>query len=138
MVSLRIDFQLAVHMFLGIFFSVDDVNGSRIALLCFSLMLLVLYDNIIDILLKVHWGRLKSGEEVAIKVRYPGLEKTMYADLSFLRSISAAATFFFSGYKLDWVFRELQQKITKEMDFMSEIHNSQRLRKNFEKRNDVR
>uniref|UniRef100_A0A803LSP2 ABC1 atypical kinase-like domain-containing protein n=1 Tax=Chenopodium quinoa TaxID=63459 RepID=A0A803LSP2_CHEQI len=45
---------------------------------------------------QVHRGVLKSGEEVAVKVQYPGLERLMELDITIMSFVSHVAAWFFS------------------------------------------
>lgn len=89
-------------------------------------------------MLKVHWARLKNGEEVAVKIQYPGLRNSIFADLSVLIFLSKLAGVLFPSYHLGWVFNELSGNLSKEVDFFTEIENAEILRKKLERRTDVR
>ncbi|GMH41932.1 hypothetical protein BSKO_09851 [Bryopsis sp. KO-2023] len=87
---------------------------------------------------QVHQGYLKTGEKVAVKVQYPGLESAMAADLSFLSFFSRLAAWFFPSYELGWVFDELKVRLGKEMDFTLEAVNAEALAVKLKHRTDVR
>ena len=87
---------------------------------------------------KVHRGRLRTGEEVAVKVQYPGLHKAITSDLTCLLCLSRIAAWIFPSYQLGWVFQELRAKICREMDFIREMQNAKSLAQKLEHRQDVR
>lgn len=62
-------------------------------------------------------ARLSTGEQVAVKVQYPGLENCISADLSTIGVLSRLASMMFPEVKLAWLFDELQKKLEIELDF---------------------
>ncbi len=47
----------------------------------------------------MHRARLATGEEVAVKLQYPGLQSAVKVDLWTMKGLSALAKHFFPGYK---------------------------------------
>ncbi len=72
---------------------------------------------------QVHRARLKSGEEVAVKIQYPGIARAIEADFK-----SLAALLFPLRLTRDWdrmaeMFRELQRMLRLEADYEQEAAN---------------
>jgi predicted unusual protein kinase regulating ubiquinone biosynthesis (AarF/ABC1/UbiB family) len=105
---------------------------------------------------KVHKARLLTGEPVAVKIQYAGLESAVAADLATFSGLAALAGAAFPDFKLGWVgashcqrlcqdvqqFPEapahrhcavmqvvvdLRQQLAEELDFRREAHNSRAL-----------
>ena len=68
---------------------------------------------------QVHRAALASGEEVAVKVLYPGVERSVAVDLAALR-IGLWLFDFVTVADLDQVEREIRQSIRGEMDYREE------------------
>jgi predicted unusual protein kinase regulating ubiquinone biosynthesis (AarF/ABC1/UbiB family) len=77
---------------------------------------------------QVHRARLKSGEEVAVKVQYPGVAGTVEEDLGnlklLLRTIQGIAHDVMRQ-KIDTaaIYRELEERVREELDYLGEAHN---------------
>ncbi len=83
---------------------------------------------------QVHRARLKSGEEVVVKVRRPGVVALVEADISALMALAQLAQRHVSGseiYDPVSVVREFARTIRREMDFSREGHTIERFRDNF-------
>ena len=48
---------------------------------------------------QVHRARLSTGEEVAVKLQYPGLKKAVVSDLGTLKRLTMLAAAFFPEYR---------------------------------------
>jgi len=77
---------------------------------------------------QVHQARLKSGEEVVVKVQYPGVEETVDQDLRNVKAL--LQTFTLIGrdvmrQKIDQsdVYRELEERLHEELDYINEAKN---------------
>ena len=74
---------------------------------------------------QVHRGRLKTGEDVAIKIQYPGVEDTVTEDLSnlnlLLKTLQAIASDVM-GQKIDTrtIYDELEVRLKEELDYKRE------------------
>ncbi len=77
---------------------------------------------------QVHRARLKSGEEVAVKVQYPGVEDTVEQDLKNVKLLLRT----FQGIARDLMrqkvdtralFSELQERLREELDYVNEARN---------------
>lgn len=77
---------------------------------------------------QVHRARLKSGEEVAVKIQYPGVDATVEQDLSnlklLLRALQAIAGDIMRQ-KIDTktIFTELAARLREEIDYVTEARN---------------
>ena len=83
---------------------------------------------------QVHRARLRSGEDVAIKVRRPGIVAVVESDISALMSLAELAERHVSGSELYdpvGVVREFARTIRREMDFSREAHTIEKFRDNF-------
>jgi predicted unusual protein kinase regulating ubiquinone biosynthesis (AarF/ABC1/UbiB family) len=83
---------------------------------------------------QVHHARLKSGEEVAVKIQYPGVDHTVEQDLGnlklLLRTFQAIAGDVMRQ-KIDTraVYAELQERLREELDYVNEARNIDEFRK---------
>jgi len=77
---------------------------------------------------QVYRGRLKTGEEVAIKVQRPDLRERITIDLYILRRLSALVqrTFKVIRSNLVGILDELGERIFEEMDYIHEGKNAER------------
>jgi len=88
-------------------------------------------------LAQVHEARLHSGEHVAVKVQYPEIEALVYTDLSSLRALFRAVSYFESDFDLLPLIDELGQHVPIELDFENEGANAEKIAGYFEHRPDV-
>jgi predicted unusual protein kinase regulating ubiquinone biosynthesis (AarF/ABC1/UbiB family) len=77
---------------------------------------------------QVHKARLKSGEDVVVKIQYPGVEETVKQDLKNVKAL--LQTFTLIGrdvmrQKIDQsdVYRELEERLHEELDYINEAKN---------------
>jgi len=77
---------------------------------------------------QVHKARLKSGEDVVVKIQYPGVEETVNQDLKNVKAL--LQTFTLIGrdvmrQKIDSsdVYRELEERLHEELDYINEAKN---------------
>ena len=77
---------------------------------------------------QVYRGRLKTGEEVAVKVQRPGLSQRITLDLYILRGLAAWATNSIGRIRSDLVgiMDEFGARIFEEMDYAHEGQNAER------------
>ena len=83
---------------------------------------------------QVHRARLKTGEQVVVKVRRPGVVAQIESDISALMALAALAERHVSGSELYdpvGVVREFARTIRREMDFAREGHTIEKFRDNF-------
>ncbi|MFS8884738.1 ABC1 kinase family protein [Synechococcus sp. H70.2] len=84
---------------------------------------------------QVHRAKLKSGEEVVVKVQRPGLVRLFTIDLEICRGI---AEFFqhhtpWGGPGRDWIgiYEECRRTLWEEVDYLNEGRNTDTFRRNF-------
>jgi predicted unusual protein kinase regulating ubiquinone biosynthesis (AarF/ABC1/UbiB family) len=83
---------------------------------------------------QVHRGKLPSGEEVAIKVLRPGVERIMEIDLQAFRGVILLFKIFTDWNKtidLDALYSEFAATVREELDYNKELANLERFKKNF-------
>lgn len=83
---------------------------------------------------QVHRARLKSGEEVVLKIRRPGILPKIEADLRVLRHIAALAEFEFPElrrYQPVKIVDEFAKSLRRELNFSSEARHMERFAQNF-------
>ncbi|KAK9698276.1 hypothetical protein RND81_08G093000 [Saponaria officinalis] len=80
---------------------------------------------------QVHHAVLKSHEEVAVKVQYPGLERLMKLDMTTMFIVSEFVAWLFPEYRFGWILSGFKESISAELDFMQEARNSERTADNF-------
>jgi predicted unusual protein kinase regulating ubiquinone biosynthesis (AarF/ABC1/UbiB family) len=77
---------------------------------------------------QVHKARLKRGEEVVVKVQYPGVEETVKQDLQNVKALLQTFTLIgrdMMRQKIDQsdVYRELEERLHEELDYVNEAKN---------------
>jgi predicted unusual protein kinase regulating ubiquinone biosynthesis (AarF/ABC1/UbiB family) len=72
---------------------------------------------------QVHQGRLHSGESVAVKIQYPGITKTLDADIKNLGTMMQMMRVVFEKKRLDEYLHEVRSAILAEADYESECSN---------------
>lgn len=85
---------------------------------------------------QVHRAKLKSGEQVAVKVQRPGIREQIEVDLDILRDLVrfiTRHTRYGELYDFIGMVEELDESLTRELDFRIEGENADRFRKNLEK-----
>ncbi|NPV54866.1 MAG: AarF/ABC1/UbiB kinase family protein [Firmicutes bacterium] len=83
---------------------------------------------------QVHRAILTTGEEVAIKVQRPGIERTVQLDLEILEDIAQLAEGRFAWaelYKPSIIVREFADTLRRELDYTTEAHNADVFARNF-------
>jgi ubiquinone biosynthesis protein len=83
---------------------------------------------------QVHRARLKSGEEVVVKVRRPGVTEVIATDIDALRGLAHLAHSHLPGselYNPVGLVKEFSRTIRRELDFSREGHTIEKFRSNF-------
>lgn len=82
---------------------------------------------------QVHTARLKTGEDVVIKVRHPGIENKIRVDLDILLGLAQLANRLpdFQNYRPVATVAEFQRTLLRELDFGREERNMQQFRADF-------
>ncbi len=74
---------------------------------------------------QVHRATLKSGEEVVLKVQYPGVDKAIEADLKFSSSLAGIINAVHKNADAKAVIAELEIRLREELDYNLERQNQQ-------------
>ncbi|MBE9222120.1 AarF/ABC1/UbiB kinase family protein [Cyanobacterium stanieri LEGE 03274] len=85
---------------------------------------------------QVHWAKLRTGEEVVIKVQRKGLDKLFNLDFQVLKQIITMGNRILPGFKkyeLNLVYQEFFELLFSEIDYINEGKNAERFRENFKK-----
>ncbi|WP_243373003.1 2-polyprenylphenol 6-hydroxylase [Geotalea sp. SG265] len=83
---------------------------------------------------QVHRARLRTGEDVAVKVRRPGIEALVETDIDVLMGIAQVMERHMPGseiYDPVGLVKEFARTIRREMDFSREGHTIEKIRDNF-------
>ena len=88
-------------------------------------------------LAQVHEARLKSGERVAVKVQYPEIEGLVRSDLANLRVLFRTVGFMERDFDLMPLVDELATYVPRELNFVNEGHNAEKVARMFADRDDV-
>ncbi len=83
---------------------------------------------------QAHQARLKTGEDVVVKIQRPDIRKTIETDIDILYTLAQLAGRYMSDIKVfdpNSIVNEFSKVITKEIDFTHEAHNIDKFCKNF-------
>jgi len=75
---------------------------------------------------QVHRATLPTGEDVAVKVQYPGIEDTIESDLKNLRRIVRSMRVAGQAYDLTEAFDEIRETLLREVDYVQEADSAER------------
>jgi len=85
---------------------------------------------------QVYKATLKeTGEQVAVKVQKPGIRDIIIADVTIMKNLAMKADKYITKtrtYNLPAMVREFKRSIFKELDYMEEVMNMQKVTHNFE------
>jgi len=70
---------------------------------------------------QVHRARLKSGEEVAVKVQYPDAEKNVKADMKTLKNLTTIMEAMYPGVHMKGITDTIKMLIKTELDYKNEL-----------------
>jgi predicted unusual protein kinase regulating ubiquinone biosynthesis (AarF/ABC1/UbiB family) len=87
---------------------------------------------------QVHRATLHGGEDVAVKVQYPGIAQSIDSDMNNLGRMLRLGRVFMSKERADAFVREARQTIMAESDYRQEAANLNRFRELFADWDDVR
>ncbi len=88
-------------------------------------------------LAQVHEARLHDGRRVAVKVQYPEIAALVRSDLANLRGLFRAVGWLEGDFDLMPLVDELGESVPRELDFLQEGHNAERIAKDLAHRDDV-
>src|SRR3989338_758217 len=83
---------------------------------------------------QAHQARLKTGEDVVVKVQRPDIRRTIETDIDILYTLAQLAGRYMADIKVFYpnsIVNEFSKVITKEIDFTHEAHNIDKFCKNF-------
>jgi ubiquinone biosynthesis protein len=82
---------------------------------------------------QVHRAKLKSGENVVLKILRPGIEEVMQSDMDILYSLAEFAETHFSnlGYSPTEVVEQFSTQLDRELDLTHEARSVERMRRSF-------
>ncbi len=78
---------------------------------------------------QVHRARLLTGEQVVLKVQYPGVDTAIENDLKFAGGIAAMITSVHKNADANAIVAELKERLVEEVDYRRELANQQLFRK---------
>lgn len=82
---------------------------------------------------QVHFARLKTGDEVAVKILRPGIKPVIRTDLRLLKDLISTLTLFKSTLKdfnFIGIIDELATSLSQELNFLLEAENAEKFRNN--------
>lgn len=83
-------------------------------------------------LAQVHTAKLReTGEHVAIKVQHHSIQSYAEVDMFVVSLAVQAVKYFFPQFEFDWLADEMRTNLPRELDFLQEAHNSERVLWNF-------
>ncbi len=74
---------------------------------------------------QVHRAVLPSGEVVAVKVQYPGIEDTIESDLKNLRTVVRSLSWAGRSFDLREAFEEIEEMLSREVDYLAEARHAE-------------
>jgi predicted unusual protein kinase regulating ubiquinone biosynthesis (AarF/ABC1/UbiB family) len=80
---------------------------------------------------QVHRAYLKSGECIAVKVQYPGIEEVIAADIRTLSFVIKILKVLYRRINLDVIYSEFSRIIREELDYIQEGKNAEAFAENF-------
>ena len=86
---------------------------------------------------QVHVARLRTGEKVAVKIQYPGIESIVATDLRALRRIIKVVSRLLPDWGWNAIHAEVQRMVRAELDYRQEAEAMAEIAKNFAGRTDV-
>src|SRR5918999_2064693 len=81
---------------------------------------------------QVHRAELPSGEDVAVKVQYPGVDEAVRADLKNVSAMTKLAVAIAPNLDPKEVAEEVRERVLEELDYRREAANQQRFAKMYE------
>ena len=75
---------------------------------------------------QVHRGQLHDGREVAVKIQYPGVDRTVDSDVKNLRMVLRSVGLMRKDRGLDEMIEEVRARLEEELDYRLELQNLKR------------
>jgi len=76
----------------------------------------------------VYKAKLKTGETVAVKVQHKKVKERSFVDMKTMEVLVRAAAWAFPDFKLLWLAEETKKNLPKELDFLHEGKNADKMR----------
>ena len=89
-------------------------------------------------LAQVHDATLRDGRRVAVKVQYPEIGELVHSDLANLRALFRAIDGLEGDFDLTSIVDEMGRYVPRELDFLSEARNAERMAALFDGHDEVR
>jgi ubiquinone biosynthesis protein len=86
---------------------------------------------------QVHVARLHTGEKVAVKIQYPGIETIVATDLRVLKRIFSIVAWLLPDWGWQVIYGEIQKTVLAELDYRQEAEAIATIGGNFAGRSDV-
>lgn len=83
-------------------------------------------------LAQVFRAKLKTGEDVAIKVQYSDLKNRFTSDLGTIIFLQDIVEFFFNDYNFGWIVHQAKNNLIQELNFIEEGKNSEKCAKDLQ------
>lgn len=81
---------------------------------------------------QVHKATLQDGSVVAVKVQHPYIQANARVDLKTMEVLVKLVSRIFPEFKFQWLVDETRKNIPKELNFIEEGHNAEKVAKLFE------
>jgi len=77
---------------------------------------------------QVHRARLKSGEDVVVKIQYPGVDETVVQDLKNMKALLHVCTLITRDvlrqkFDASEIYQEMEERLREELDYVHEANN---------------
>lgn len=72
---------------------------------------------------QVHKAKTKNGDEVIVKIQYPGIDRAIEGDLKNLKILFKTMAGWFTKVDVSLIWEEIKQKMLEEIDYESELEN---------------
>lgn len=89
---------------------------------------------------QVHRAKLKTGENVVVKIQRPGIRATIDQDIDILKGMAEVVDNNFNqkgNVKAKDIIKEFSESIRKELDYIHEAHSAQKMKTNSRKNKNV-
>lgn len=89
---------------------------------------------------QVHRAKLKTGENVVVKIQRPGIRSTIEQDIEILKGMAEIVDNNFNqkgNVKAKDIIKEFSESIRKELDYIHEAHSAQKMKTNSRKNKNV-
>eukprot|EP00899_Mesostigma_viride_P018703 jgi/Mesvir1/26834/Mv20591-RA.4 len=77
---------------------------------------------------QVHYGVLKDGRDVAVKIQYPGVAESINSDVDNLRRIISMTNIFPKGLFIEQAIKVAKEELARECDYVNEAQSQKRFR----------